>query len=345
MKKISKFFLAFICFSTVAQVSYSQTQVLDRLKKRAEERAAQRAEEKVNQKIDNSVDKVIDGLFGAVEKSVKPSETKKVENSTETNSSSKDMSEEEAMNMVSGILGGMNKATPPADAYTFNSSYDMKIKSGDKKGKTIGMTYRYMFSNSSAYMGGKIIDADDPDMKSSMSTMEAFIFDFEKNSMYSFMNLNGTKQVMSIAFKDGVTGDFAKDNYEKVSYKKTNQAKTIAGYATTGYEMIQDGEKYLIWISDKPISFISKYYEAFNKMSKANTSKGINMAYDIDDQLKGLMENGQMMLGMNTETSDGKMEMEVVKISPNDASTFSTAGYSNMMDIGKMMQQSSKGNN
>lgn len=336
--------MAILCLGFVSHASFSQTAVLDRLKKRAEERVAQRAEDKVNQKVDSGVDKVIDGLFGAVEKSVKPSENKKT-TTTESNNSEKEIGEEDAMNMLSNILGGMNKVSPPAASYDFNSSYDMKMKMSDKKGKVTGLTYRYMFSNSSAYMGGKLIDAEDPQMKSQMGSMEAMIFDFEKNSMYTFMNLNGQKQMMGIGFKEGITGDLAKDSYEKTTYTKTSQRKTIAGYTTTGYEMIQDGEKYLIWISDKPIAFIGKYYEAFNKMSKANSSNGVNMAYDIDEQLKGLMENGQMMLGMNSETADGKMEMEVVKISPNDASTFSTTGYSNMMDMSKIMEQSSKGNN
>ncbi|SOE20642.1 hypothetical protein SAMN06298216_1126 [Spirosomataceae bacterium TFI 002] len=334
----------------VGPSAFTQTPILDRLKKRAEQRAAQKAEDKVNQKVDQGIDKVIDGLFGAVEKSAKSTETKPTEDKNEksatSTTTSKEPSEEDAMNMLSNILGGMNKATPPAASYSFNSSYDMKIKMTDKKGKANGFTYRYMFSNSSAYMGGKIIDADDPQMKSQMSSMEAIVFDFEKNSMYTFMNLNGQKQMMSIGFKDGLTGDIAKESYEKTTYTKTSQKKTIAGYATTGYEMLQDGEKYMIWISDKPISFISKYYEAFNKMSKANPSNGgVSMAYEIDSQLKTLMENGQMMLGMDSETGDGKMEMEVVKISPNDASTFATSGYSNMMDMSKMMQQSTKGTN
>jgi hypothetical protein len=341
MKNHTKYLFTVICICLVGQAAFSQSAVLDRLKKRAEERAAQKAEDKVGQKVDQGVDKIIDGLFGAAEKGAKPSETK----SSESNSNNKEPSEEDAVNMLSNILGGMNKVAPPAGSYSFNSSYDMKMKMTDKKGKTTGLTYRYMFSNSSAYMGGKIIDAEDPQMKSQMSSMEGMIFDFEKNGMYSFMNMNGQKQMIGIGFKEGLTGDLAKESYEKTTYTKTSQKKTIAGYATTGYEMVQDGEKYLIWISDKPITFISKYYEAFNKMSKANTSNGVSMAYEIDSQLKELMENGQMMLGMNTETDDGKMEMEVIKITPNDPSTFSTSGYSNMMDMGKIMEQSKKGTN
>lgn len=318
----------------------AQRITLDKLKNRVQNRAADKAESKVNEKVDSGVDKVLDGIFGAVEKSVKS--TPKTDDSTSNtnqNTASENTSNQDASKLLSQIMGGIGQSVAPDANYSFQSSYDMKMKMSDKKGKVNEMTMRYMFSNSNAYMGSKIIDASDPQMKKQMSSMEAMIFDFEKNSMYTFMNMNGQKQMMGISLKEGASGDMLKNSYEKTTYTKTTQKRTIAGYSTTAYEMIQDGEKYLVWISDRPVSFMKGYYEAFNRMSKSNPSQGASFAYDVNPELKAMMENGQMMLGMDMSGKDGDMAMEMLKINASDSNSFSTTGYSNMMDLGKIMEQ------
>lgn len=349
MKNSKHKLIATALFLSIAIGTSAQIFSPDRLKKRAQERAEQKAEEKVNSKVDSGVDKLIDGLFGAVDKSVKKATTteKASEDKSQevkTSQSSSEPSQEDAMNMLSGLLGGMGKSAEPQANYEFRSSYTMKLDMNEKSGKPMSMTNKYWFNEDGKYMGSKIIDASDPQMKKQMSSMTAMIFDFEKSSMFTFMEMNGQKQMIGISFKDGSIGDYASEKYEQSNYTKTNQSKTIAGYSTTGYEMEQNGEKYMVWISNNSIPFITDYYKAFNKMSKSNPNQKGQFAYNQDPMLVKMIENGQMMLGMDSNNKDGEFHMEMVSINKNDPFSFSTSGFSSMMDMNKIIQDAQKQN-
>mgnify|MGYP000430445388 CR=1 FL=1 len=108
--------------------------------------------------------------------------------------------------------------------------------------------------------------------------------------------------------------------------------------------MEQDGENYMVWISDKSIPFIEDYYKAFNKMSKSIPNQKGQFAYNQNPMLTKMIENGQMMLGMDSKNKDGEFQMEMVSIDKNDPFSFSTSGYSNMMDMSKMMEEAEKKN-
>lgn len=318
----------------------AQAQILspDRIKNRIKERAEQKVENKVNEKVDSGVDKVLDGIFGGIEKGVKnaTSSPEKSENTKAPSSTS----EEDASQMLSGLLGSLGGSASPASNYSFSASFDMKIQNQEGTEQALDMTMRYYFNKDGKYMANKILDSADPNMKAQLSAMEAVVIDFEQNSVFNFMNMNGQKQMMGISFKPGTSGELAKDSYEKASYTKTNKTKTIAGYSCTGWEMTSKGETSLVWISNASIPFMNGYYKSFNQMNSAVPNQPTNaMAYLQNDELVKMMQNGQMMLGMEMKDNKSTMIMEVLKISPNDSFSFDTAGYSNMMDINAIMKQ------
>jgi hypothetical protein len=83
---------------------------------------------------------------------------------------------------------------------------------------------------------------------------------------------------------------------------------------------------------------VARYYDAFNKMS-VNQKNQAKMAYQANPEMMKMVKEERAMLGMEMTEDGNQIEMEVVKISPNDNYTFSTSGYSSMMDMGALMKQ------
>lgn len=340
MKNAIKFFFltAIVLFAPDAN---SQIFSPSRIKNRAKQRAESKAEQKVNEQVDKGVDKVFDSLFGAVEKSVKGSETKS-KDSTQAKKSN-EPGEDEAMNMLQGLLGGMGQSVEPASVYSFDASFTMKMTL-EEKGKNNDFSYKYLFSKGSNYMGAKMQAASDPQMSKQLESMEAMVFDFDKNSFYTFMNMNGQKTMMGIAIPTNTTGELVENQYGKSTYTATGKTKTILGYTCEGYKVVQENEEYLVWISKNRVQFMDKYYELFNKMSSAPNSQA--MAYDVNPEIANMVKEGRMMMGMEmTDTKGTKSSMEVIEIKPNDSFSFSTEGYSNMMDVSKIMEQAQQESN
>ncbi len=330
MKKITQLLVLLILVSAVANAQIIDPRTV--IKRKTEQRA--------NQKIDESIDKALDKVFNGFEKKAKDKSEK--DKATENASSSSDTEQAEdpttAMGKLFGSLG-LGGATPPAGSYNFNSSYVMQVKTqGKKSDENMTMEMKYMFNDGGKVMGSKILSADNPDVNSQMGMMEAIIFDWEKSQMYSFMNMNGQKQYIGISVKDGAIGDAAEEEYTKTTFTKLGKTKTIAGYVCDAY-LSNDGEtESTIWVSRDAIPSVARYYDAFNRMS-ASQKNQMKMAYQANPEMMKMVQQGRAMLGMETLQDGSKMEMEVVKISPNDNFTFSTAGYSSMMDMNAILKQ------
>lgn len=328
MKKITSL-LAF--FMLIA--AFADAQILDPRKI-----AKRKAEQKTNQKIDQTIDKALDKVFGGFGKKNK---SENGDQSEDNDSTDNDSQNEDASRAMSGLFGklGLGAATPPAASYSFTSSYVMKMKSqGRKKDENYTMEMKYMFDNDGKVMGSKMMNSDNPDLNKSLEMMEGMIFDWEKGQMYSFMNMNGQKQYMGISIKDGTVGDVVEDQYKKTTFTKLGKTKTIVGYVCDAY-LNDDGKtKSTVWVSQQAIPSVARYYDAFNKMS-ANQQNQMKMAYQANPEMMKMVKEGRAMLGMEMTDNGTQMEMEVVKISPNDNYTFNAAGYSSAMDINAIMKQ------
>jgi hypothetical protein len=180
------FALNMLCFSID---SYAQLPSIRNIRKRVIVRAADRTVDKAGHKIDEgvdkSVDKVFDSLFGNPSKS-ENAEAPTTNNISNTNSS---QSQADAMKMINGMLGGMGNAEAPYETYTFYSSYMMNIKSNTKDGP-FAMKTKYYFTDKGNHIGTKILASSDKKMNGNIQTMEAIIMDFDKSSMYTFINSN-----------------------------------------------------------------------------------------------------------------------------------------------------------
>jgi hypothetical protein len=111
------------------------------------------------------------------------------------------------------------------------------------------------------------------------------------------------------------------------------------------YLLKQGTDESTVWISRSRVPVVSKYYESFQKMSSSNKSK-ININYAGNAEMMKFVKEGRALLGTESvQTNGDKMVMEVTEIKENDSYSFSTAGYENMMDFNKIMQDAQKQQN
>lgn len=291
------------------------------------------ATDRTNQKIDQTMDKALDKVFnGFGKKNQAQNEPERETSDDSPNTEAPDLGK---------LLGNMSfgNTPPPASSYSFTSSYIMQVKTtGNKKGENMTMKMKYMVDQEGKMMGTKMLETDNPDMNKSLGMMEASIFDMERMIMYNFMNVNGQKQYMGIAVKEGAVGDALEGEYQKTSISKLSQNKTIAGYACEAF-LLDDGKtKSTVWLSIKPVPSVARYYDKFNKMTA--TQKGqLKLAYQANPELIKLFKEGRALMGMDMKENNTSTSLEVLNISPSDNFSISTSGYSSMMSIEDMMKQ------
>ena len=341
--------IVFISFLLISTSSFSQfpsaKNIRDRIINRAADRTVEKTNQKVDESVDKSVDKIFDSLFGGNNNQNK-SETESNTNSS-SNGENTNNSQEDAMKMLNGILGGMGSAPAPTSTYSFSSSYVMKIHSTTRDGSS-DMNMKYYFTKKGNYVGTKFLGSSDPQIKSATNAMEAMIMDFDNNSMYTFMNSDGKKSMMGISL-NSTTTDMANEtinkNVENSSFTKTSETKTIAGYTCDGYILKQGDDESKIWISRSRVPVVSTYYESFQKMSSSGKSN-IRINYAANSEMIKFASEGRGMLEMESKDKNGsEMTMQVVDINKNDSFSFATSGYENMMDFNKIRQYAQKQQN
>ncbi|WP_341227327.1 DUF4412 domain-containing protein [uncultured Arcticibacterium sp.] len=349
MKKIFKLSLVIaLAFSSV--FSYGQILNPRRIGKkvadRAAQRAEQRAEQKANESIDKGVDKVFDSIFNSGNKTTesKPQTETKANTPTPTNSSSAEMSQEQAMGMLSGMLGGMGSTPPPSDSYSFSSSYVMDIKTKNSEGD-FNMKNKYYFTQSGNYMGSKMISGSSPGMTGDTHGLQAIIIDFDKDCMYTFMEAEGKKNMIGMSMKaaGNMAAKMAEEQNEATTFTKTGETKTISGYTCDAYLLTQGKDKNTIWISRSRVPVVSAYYKSFQKMASSGSTSLFNIDNTANAEMMKFATEGRAMLGMNSLSEDGEqIAMEVTDIKESDNYTIQTAGYENMMDFNKIMQDAQR---
>jgi hypothetical protein len=90
----------------------------------------------------------------------------------------------------------------------------------------------------------------------------------------------------------------------------------------------------LVWISKGSVPVMSSHYKNFNKVIGAN-QKGMLFNYSANADMERMMQQGQVVMGMEYEEKGSKTEM-------NESYSFQTGEYNNMLDLNKMMQESKK---
>ncbi len=326
----------------------SQAQIISakNIKNRLIKRAGQRAEEKATQKledgVDKSVDKVFDSIFGAPSQKSEssPNNTSSSADGSNNNSQSSD---EAALGMMSKMMSSFGVSEPPNPSYDFSSSYVMNVRSNTKDGD-FKMKSKYYFTESGKYMGTTIIEGTSSEMNQSMQGLEAMVMDFDKNSMYTFLNTDGKKVMMGISIKNTLgAADMSSNDTQETQITKTGETKTIAGYTADAYLLNQNGDESTIWISRSKVPVVSTYYESFQKMFSAGNSFMSKNSPAANAQMMNFAKEGRVMLAMTSKTEEGdEMNMEVENIKTSDPFTFSTSGYENMMDMNKIMQDAMK---
>ena len=333
----------------VSSFSFGQILSPERIKNRVKQRAEDRAASEVDNRVDRGVDKVLDGLFGTVDKgakaatdAVKDSGNKEKGEDSATEKS-QEPSEEDVMGAFSKIMGGMGQGAAPENSYSFNSSYTMKMTSTEKNKAPQNFTIKYLFTESGDYFGSKVLGMSTEVTEAIQD--QFMLFDMEKNTMYTFMNMNGQKNMISMSLSgvEEVAEEKIDASIENTSYTSTGKTKTIAGYPCEGFLMKQDNEEYLVWISKSSVPVISAYYKNFNKALNSS-SKSLKFNYASNPQMMKMMQQGRAFMGMEFEDKGTKTEMEVVEIKPRESFSFETTGYSNMMDFNKIMQDAQKQN-
>ncbi|KPM47548.1 DUF4412 domain-containing protein [Jiulongibacter sediminis] len=335
--------LLFSLLFLVGLSGYSQILSPDRIRNRIKERAKERTAQEVDNRVDRGVDKVLDGLFGTVDKGAKAA-TDAVKESASSDSnkeeSNQEMSQEDAMGMLGGLLGGIGGGAEPQGSYDFDASYVMKMTSTSKDGPQ-NFEVKYRFTDGGEYFGSEILNMSTQAPQSMKG--QFMIYDMANSTMFTFMEMNGQKQMMSIGMSnlEGHAEAKIDENIAETTYTKTGQTKSIAGYTCDGYMMKQDGKEYLVWISRGRVPVVSSYYTSMNKAMNSNKN-GLQFDYSSNPEILKMMKEGRALLGMTMEEDGMKTEMEVVDIKSSDSFTFNTAGYGNMMDFNKIMQDAQK---
>lgn len=235
-----------------------------------------------------------------------------------------------------GILGklGMSGAKPEA-SYSFDGSMNYKMTMITKKGKETWIDTQFYFGKNDAYVGSKIVDTNDPDMKKSLGMIDFSIVDIGKTRIFNFMNSNGSKMVMGVSFKsDKLTEAIEKEN-EKISVSKTGQTKTILGNTCDGFLVKNEKDKsdIVMWVSQKSVPAIAnlgkKMAQAY---SGASGGKQTNyMAYNAHPEFAKIAKEGRGVLGYSVKTDKGETtEMEVTKINASEKFTFKSSDYKSM---------------
>lgn len=246
LNKISLFTLLLCAVSLYAEAQIiTPSKIGNRIKQRIEERAA----ENVYRRVDNGVDKAVDGVFETADKSAK-----------DVVSGNEDNDQEAATRAMSGLLGGIGKSLPPEENYVFENSYTMKVTSTG--GKESGdMLVTYYFKNNAPYMGARYkmtsVKGEQP-----AGQLDAMIFDFDKESVYTFMNNDGQKVMMGMSYANAKNmEDYANKKMEESVYTKTGQTKTIIGHRCDGYLLTQGKDETLLWVSQDRVPVLADQYK------------------------------------------------------------------------------------
>ncbi|WP_341226894.1 hypothetical protein [uncultured Arcticibacterium sp.] len=312
----------------------------ERLLKRAKDRVNNRTEQKVNDKVDGGVDKVLDGIFKKVDEPISKKEKPDEPGKTP---------ETQTADLLGGLFGSLGTAPNPLPTYSFQTSYVMEVKVKDKKEVT-EMVTKYFFDKNGENVGSKVLSmSSGKKLDKEAQAIDFMVMDTKNNGMYSFMNMNGKKSMIGVSLGKETQEDIqnlVNEGDQQGSFVRTNETLTIAGRNTYAYVMTdENGTVSKTWISDKPVPEVAAYYKTFQKMMQNDKASKAN-TYGGNAEMNKLVMEGRAVLGMDSKDKKGaETQLRITEINANDNFTFNTAGYDNMMDIGKIMSDAQNQNN
>lgn len=136
----------------------------------------------------------------------------------------------------------------PALSYAFNHRAEMQFKNGKEL-----MNIDYFFPESGNYMAMLIKDKRIKDKFLS-------VYDIDREAMFTYMDNNGQKIKMGIAFETESAVDEAL-NESSIKITSTGKSKTILGYLCQEYKMTGKDMTATIWVTKEvAIRFPSTFY-------------------------------------------------------------------------------------
>ena len=233
-----------------------------------------------------------------------------------------------------GLAGklGLSGAKPDA-SYSFDGNMTQRMTMTNKKGKQTWIDNQFYFGKNEAYVGSKIIDSNDPDMKKSVGMMDFSIVDIGKSRIFNFMNSNGSKMVMGIGFKGDKLTETIESENSKIAITKNGETKTIMGHTCDGYLVKNDKDKseVVMWVSQKSIPELAKLGKNIAKAYSGQGKQTNYMAYNAHPEFAKIAKEGRGVLGYSSKSDKGETtEMEMTKLNSSESFTFKSSDYKSM---------------
>lgn len=297
-------------------VETSSAQVLRRLQKAASDAAAaaaeRKVEEKVNQKVTEMTEKAFDSAFDSIFGPMEGGSSSSGGSSAATGSRG---------SAKMPFFFGADITKEPV--YTFDTVVTYEMESIAKNGKSEGKVEMLShFNTKEQYTGTAMLSEE---MKAENANV-FIIYDFKNMAMLMLMQSEEGKFSMGYKWDDAtITSSLdSLERYEDVNWDEVDNwgsyrrigTKNVAGYSSTGYEVISEDMKSEIWVSRE---FDKDFYGLFSANSNAKQLKGVvppNYPYGM------LME----MNFTNTKTNE-RVTMKVTKVDQNASVRYVMSEY------------------
>ncbi|MCA1744969.1 MAG: DUF4412 domain-containing protein, partial [Bacteroidales bacterium] len=295
-----------VLLSALCMVPINAQSLMERMAKKAAEKLEQKTEDRIDRKVDESIDKQLDNI-----------EESATAEKSDTQSADQD-SEAASKKRMENLLGKMGISSEPvnyADAYTFNASMRINIKTIAKNGKvkSDGDMVSYL-SDNNKYMAYEFVSGD-INVDNAPKNKGIFILDYNNHATLILSEDNNKKT--GVAY--GLTESFTDETYEDEAYtdndaeeadwdynasklKKTGRTKNILGYKCEEYEYADEETKGAVWIT---------------KDYKAARSTALPSMFNWTAVTFG-QTSGFLMASESTDLQSGeKSTMEVTEINNN----------------------------
>lgn len=174
------------------------------------------------------------------------------------------------------------------------------------------------------------------DNKMMIADQERMIFDLKTSEMTVIMEKQGAYMKFPPEMME-MMGSQAEDWDGTVEVRKTSETATIAGYPTSKYQLVIDGElEHEIWLAEDLDMSSDMDVEQFLNMSAA---KGGEASYESSQEYQDLMRKGYPLRQVSFQEG-GKIIMEATKVEKQDIpdSQFEIPDGFQEMNMQQMMQ-------
>lgn len=297
MKKLVIITLLIFGFSGTANAQFFE-KLANRIEKAAERTIVRKSEQKTTRETGKVFDKTFNKNKKKKKRKRKKSPTKRRQNEQQVDNKRQEGNDIDNKTSMPSVFGF--SSADPAASYTFSYKAEMQIESG----KDV-MYVDYHIPESGSYLGTKYKDLR---IKGKFFS----VFDIQKNAVFSFIEDNGQKTQMGMAFN-------IKDTNENpnISIKATGKTKNILGYNCQEYIMTSEEINASVWVT-KEVSIRFP-----NSLYKVKQNKGNNQEW-----LKNI--DGWAMEMVMTDTSKRKentIKIKCLSIGKSDL-TIQTSDYS-----------------